>query len=134
MRPNRSVEMPPTKPAGAPRRAIPTAMLRQDPPTTGTIASRPSTDVTGRKSTNASPQLSSILAFHIDIGDLFDAVHRIAAFAVQFSHQSVDPSLRPVEVGHSGRGRLAQTADRRHRDHCLADRFVTAAGNRTQHG
>jgi hypothetical protein len=57
--------------------------LRQDPPTTGTIASRPSTDVTGRKSTNASPQLSSIaLAFHIDIGELLDAVHRIAAFAV----------------------------------------------------
>src|SRR6266700_4600895 len=60
IRPKRSVEMPPTKPAGAPKRAMPTAMLRQDPPATGTAASRPSADLTGRKSTRASPQLSSI--------------------------------------------------------------------------
>src|SRR5438477_10167404 len=61
MRPKRSVEMPPPTPAGAPRRAMPTAMLRQDPPATGTLASRPSSDLTGRKSIKASPQLSSIV-------------------------------------------------------------------------
>ena len=47
-------------PAAAPSRAMPTAMLRHDPPATGTIASRPSSDFTGRKSISASPQLSSI--------------------------------------------------------------------------
>src|SRR6185295_1782157 len=113
MRPKRSAEMPPTNPAGAPRRAMPTAMLRQEPPATGTMASRPSTDLTGRKSIKASPQLSSIvLIFRISTGDQLDPVHRIAAFPVEFSHQPMDPPLRPVEVGHSRRRRLAQPADR----------------------
>ena len=136
MRPNRSVEMPPTNPAGAPRRAMPTAMLRHEPPATGTTASRPSTDLTGRKSTRASPQLSSIAlssSYQTPAIDL-DPAHRIAAVPVQFSHQSVNPSLGPVEVGHPGRRRLARAADRRHRGHGLADRSVSAAGDGTQHG
>src|ERR1700682_5552935 len=132
--PKRSVEIPPTTPAGAPRRAMPTAMLRQEPPATGTLASRPSTDLTGRKSIRASPQLSSIvLIFRIDTGGQSDPVHRIAAFAVQSSHQSMDLSLGPVEVGHSGRRRFAPATDRRHRGHDLADRSVSGAGDCTQH-
>ncbi len=116
--PKRSVEIPPTNPAGAPRRAMPTAMLRQEPPATGTSASRPSTDLTGRKSIKASPQLSSIvLIFRIDTGDQFDSTHRVAAFPIQFSHQSMDLSLGAVEFGHSWRRRFAQTTDRRHRGH-----------------
>src|SRR5450755_1508554 len=135
MRPNRSVEIPPTNPAGAPRRAMPTAMLRQQPPTTGTSESRPSTDLTGRKSIKASPQLSSIvLFFRIDTSDRFDSAHRLAAFPIQFSHQSMDLSLGAVEFGHSGRRRFAQTTDRRHRGHCLPDRPIRTAGHRTQHG
>src|SRR6478735_6523464 len=134
MRPKRSVEIPPTNPAGAPRRAMPTAMLRQEPPATGTMASRPSTDLTGRKSIKASPQLSSIvLIFRVNAGDQSDPVHRIAAIPVQFSHQSMDLSLDPVEVGHAGRRRFAQATDRRHRSHGLADRVVTAAGDCTKH-
>ena len=62
MRPNRSVEMPPTNPVAAPSRAAPTAMLRHEPPTTGTMASRPSVDFTGRKSIRASPQLNSMVS------------------------------------------------------------------------
>src|ERR1700682_3956745 len=133
--PKRSVEIPPTTPAGAPRRAMPTAMLRQEPPATGTTASRPSTDLTGRKSIKASPQLSSIvLIFRIGAGDRFDALHRVAAFPIQSSHHSMDLSLGPVEVGHSGRGRSTQPADRRHRGHCLADRSVGVPCDGTQHG
>src|SRR5436190_14388095 len=99
MRPKRSVEMPPTNPAGAPKRAMPTAMLRQEPPATGTEASRPSTDLTGRKSTKASPQLSSIvLAFRLDCGGRCDFLHRVAAFPVQVSHQPVNLPLGPMEV------------------------------------
>ena len=52
------------------------------------------------------------------------AAHRIAAFPIQSSHQSMDSPLRAVEVGHSRRGRFAQPADRRHRGHGLADRSV----------
>ena len=62
------------------------------------------------------------------------SLHRIAALAIQSPHQSMDPPLRPVEVGHSGRRRFAQTTDRRHRGHCLSDRSVTTAGDGTQHG
>src|SRR5712672_2448524 len=108
MRPNRSVEMPPTNPAGAPRRAMPTAMLRQEPPTAGTIASRPSADHTGRKSTRASPQLSSIvLVFRLDAGDQFDPLHRVTALPVQLSQQPMDLPFRSMEVGHSRRRWLA---------------------------
>src|SRR5262245_59319075 len=120
MRPKRSVETPPTNPAGAPRRAIPTAMLRQDPPTTGTVASRPSTDLTGRKSTRASPQLSSmalvlrILVLRIKSGDRCDPLHRITAVSLQLSHQPVNSPLCPVEIGQSRRGRFAQPAHPRH--------------------
>src|ERR1700736_803343 len=112
MRPKRSVEIPPTNPAGAPRRAMPTAMLRQEPPATGTAASRPSTDRTGRKSIKASPPLSSIvLIFRIGASDRSDALHRVAAVPIQFSHHFMDLSFGPVEVGNSGRGRSAQPAD-----------------------
>src|SRR5437868_13119911 len=112
MRPNKSVEMPPTKPDGAPRRATPTAMLRQDPPTTGTAASRPSTDLTGRKSTRASPQLSSMaLVLRIRPGDRRDVPHRMAAVSFQLSHQPVNSPLCPVEIGQSLRCRLAQPDD-----------------------
>src|SRR5258706_69035 len=95
---------------------MPTAMLRQEPPATGTLASRPSTDLTGRKSIKASPQLSSIAlnSSHRHPGST-DPVHRIAAFAVQFPHQSMNLPLGPVEVGHSGRRLFAQATDRRHR-------------------
>src|SRR6266700_6877026 len=127
MRPKRSVAMPPTNPADTPRRAMPTAMLRQEPPTTGTMASRPSTDLTGRKSIKASPQLKSIVLC------LCHPAHDIAAFPVQFPHQSVDLSLGPVEVLYSGRRRFAQAPDRRHRRHRLADRSVTTAGDRAEH-
>src|SRR4051794_15732332 len=114
MRPKRSVEMPPTNPAGAPRRAMPTAMLRQDPPATGTAAWRPSTDVTGRKSTKASPQLSSmVLVLLVRSGDRCDLLHCIAAVRIEFPHQPVNLSLGPVEVHHCGRRRLAQPTDRR---------------------
>jgi hypothetical protein len=58
------------------------------------MASRPATDLTGRKSIKASPQLSSIvLIFGISTGDQLDPVHRIAAFPVEFSHQPMDPPL-----------------------------------------
>src|SRR5216683_2636925 len=135
MRPKRSVEMPPTNPAGAPRRAMPTAMFRQDPPATGTAASRPSTDATGRKSIRASPQLSSMaLMSRANFRNQFELPHGIAAFSIQRSHQFMNPSLGPMEVDHSGRRRLAQAADRRHRGHRLADRSVGTAGHRTQHG
>src|SRR3979490_578396 len=98
MRPNRSVEIPPTNPAGAPRRAMPTAMLRQEPPATGTLASRRPTDLTGRKSIRPSPQLSSIvLIFRIDTGDQSHPGQGIASLSVQSSHQSMDLSLGPVE-------------------------------------
>src|ERR1700730_8656645 len=108
MRPKRSVEMPPTNPAGAPKRAMPTAMLRQEPPATGTAALRPSTDLTGRKSTRASPQLSSMaLAFRLNPGDRRDSLHRIAAFPVQLPHQFVNPSLCAVEVSDPGHRRFA---------------------------
>src|SRR6202035_2401321 len=112
MRPNRSVEIPPTNPAGAPRRAMPTAMLRQKPPTAGTMASRPSTDLTGRKSIKASPQLSSMaLILRLGTGNAPDREHGIAAFAVQLSHQAVNPPLGPVEIGHRRRRRFAQATD-----------------------
>src|SRR5580704_1432224 len=135
MRPNRSLEMPPTNPAGAPRRAMPMAMLRQEPPTAGTMASRPSADVTGRKSIKASPQLSSMaLILRLRTGDAPDRVHGIAAFPVQFSHQAVNPPFGPVEIGHPGGRRFAQATDRRHRSHCLANRTVSAAGDGPEHG
>src|ERR1700737_1454230 len=134
MRPNRSVDMPPTNPAGAPRRAMPTAMFRHAPPTTGTMASRPSTDLTGRKSIKASPQLSSMVQFSASASVIeFDPVHGIAAFPIQFSHQSMNLSLGPMEVGQSGRRRLARPTDRRHRGHGLADRFAGVARDRAQH-
>src|SRR5947208_15934089 len=99
IRPKRSVEMPPTNPAGAPRRAMPTAMLRQEPPATGTAASRPSIDLTGRKSTRASPQLSSIvLVLRIGPGARCDPTHRIAAFGIELAPQPVNPSLGAMEV------------------------------------
>src|SRR5260370_37549955 len=133
MRPNRSVDMPPTNPAGAPRRAMPTAIVRQAPSTTGRMASRPSTDLTGRKSIKASPQLSSIVEFSASASAIeFDAVHGIAAFPIQLSHQSMDLSLGPMEVGQSGRRRLARPPDRRHRGHGLAARSVKIAGDRAQ--
>src|SRR5436190_17041551 len=103
MRPKRSVEMPPTNPAGAPRRAMPTAMLRQDPPATGTAASRPSPDVTGRKSTRASPQLSSmVLVLRVRSGHRCDPPHCIAAVGIEFSHQGVNLALGAVKVRHGG--------------------------------
>src|SRR6267142_6793705 len=115
MRPNKSVDMPPTNPAGAPKRAMPTAILRQDPPATGTAASRPSADLTGRKSTRASPQLSSMaLVLRIKSGDRCDPLHRITAVSLELSHHPVNPPLCPVEIRQSRRGRLAQPADRRH--------------------
>ena len=62
MRPNRSVEMPPDKSrCGAePRRADGDVEARTA--TTGTMASRPSVDFTGRKSIKASPQLNSMVS------------------------------------------------------------------------
>src|SRR5580698_9755776 len=120
MRPNRSVEIPPTNPAGAPRRAMPTAILRQEPPTTGASASRPSVEWTARKSIRASPQLNSMgLTLGAGTGGRFDAVHDGAAFAIQRSHQGVNPPLGPVEIRYCGRGRLAAATDRRHRGHRL---------------
>ena len=62
------------------------------------------------------------LSFSFQLRRSMRPLHRIAAFAIQFSHQSMNPSLGPVEVGHSRRGRFAQPADRRHRGHGLADR------------
>src|ERR1700682_5319588 len=107
MRPKRSVEIPPTNPAGAPKRAMPQEMLRHDPPATGTAASRPSTDLTGKKSTSASPQLSSMaLAFRLSCGDRCGPLHHIAALPVELSHQPVNPPLGPVELRHSGRLRF----------------------------
>src|SRR5215469_4040592 len=112
MRPNRSVDTPPTKPVGAPSRAMPTAMLRQDPPTTGTRASRPSADLAGRKSISASPQLNSISPLSsLPRGGLHDQ----PALAVDLAQQGVHLALGGVEVGHRrGRG-SRQRAQPRHR-------------------
>src|SRR4029079_17710002 len=55
-----SVQMPPTNATGAPRRAMPIATLRQEPPTAGIKASRPSTLLAGTKSISASPQAISM--------------------------------------------------------------------------
>src|SRR5260370_16784835 len=87
------------------------------------MASRPSTDLTDRKLIKASPQLKSIVLC------LCHPAHDIAAFPVQFPHQSVDLSLGPVEVLYSGRRRFAQAPDRRHRPHRLADPSVTTAAH-----
>src|SRR5215510_1180522 len=117
MRPNRSVEMPPTKPVGAPRRAMATAVLRHDPPTIGMSASRPSGTLTGKKSINASPQLSNMAS--ISWNGRFRSLHGKAARLVQLTQQSVDASFGAVEVGHSRRRRIGQTTDRRHGLHGL---------------
>ena len=91
-------------------------------PTTGTVASRPSTDLTGRKSTRASPQLSSMaLVLRVKSGDRCDPLHRIAAVSLELSHHSVNSPLCPVAIGQSRWRRFAQPADRRHRGHRFAD-------------
>src|SRR5581483_4940826 len=97
--------MPPTKPAETPRRARPTAILRQEPPTAGLIASRPSAALTGTKSISASPQLSIIAS-------TFQHLHRLAALAVEHAQHPVHASLGSMKFRHSRPGWLAEAAER----------------------
>jgi hypothetical protein len=124
------------EPADAPRRAMPTAMLRQEPPATGTLASRPSADLTGRKSIKASPQLSSIALNFSHRQPAVNPIrlHRIAAFAIQFSHQCMDflawsggSQAIPGAV-FSLKQPIADIEA-----HGLADRSVSVAGDCTDH-
>src|SRR5579859_79939 len=122
MRPNRSVEMPPTKPEATPSRATPTAMLRQEPPTAGRAASRPSAATTGTKSISASPQLKIMASAFRCLPAAIQRAHGLAAFLVQRAEQVVNPALGAVKFRHARGRRLAQAAERRHRGHGFADR------------
>src|SRR6516165_4367197 len=135
MRPNRSDEMPPTNPAGAPSRAIPTATLRQDPPTFGLTASPPSAPATGTKSIKASPQLSSMVCDLSSSRAVHrETTHRLAALAIKPAKEPVDLQLAAMEFAHSGRGRRGQRAKRRHRRHGFGQRWKGARGNGAKHG
>ena len=123
MRPNRSVEMPPTNAGrGAePRHADGDIEARTADHRHDGIA--PVGGLHGQKvdqGISAAQQHGLDLPSGSAIG--CDPAHRIAAFPIQLAHQSMDLPLRAVKVGHSRRGRLALPADRRHRGHGLADR------------
>src|SRR5215831_782950 len=112
MRPNRSVEIPPTKPVGTPSLANPTATLRQDPPTTGLTASFPSAAATGTKSISASPQLS-IIVFDLSAsaGASLKSAHRLAALAIKSAQQAVYFALLVMKFSHSRCGRFGQATE-----------------------
>src|SRR5215475_1101084 len=118
MRPNRSVERPPTNPVGAPSRDSPTATLRHDPPTAGRTASRPSAATTGTKSISASPQLRIMPSSFLGSFALKPA-HRLAAVAIEAAQQRIDLALAAMELGHARCGLFGQTTERRHRRHGL---------------
>lgn len=97
--PNISVDNAPTKPVGAPSRAIATAILRQEPPTMGSITRVPSLLSVGMKSISASPQLKS----HPLVMSLR---HHRPRFAVQGLHKGKDPPLLGMERREAPRRRL----------------------------
>src|SRR5579871_4218523 len=134
MRPYMSVEMPPTNPHAAPSREMPTAMLRQEPPTAGRTASRPSAAATGTKSISASPQLNITASTFRRVRETgLHGLHRLAALAVQRAQAVVDLAFAPMEFRDASSGRLTETTERRHRRHGLADRPIGATGDRAQH-
>ena len=108
-------------PVGAPSRAMPTATLRQEPPTAGITASRPSAVLVGTKSISASPQLKSACR----PSSILWRMSRIAArlLAIELAQQLVDLALACDEIRPCpGAVGSLMPAQRRHRGHGLADR------------
>src|SRR6185437_15735633 len=132
MRPNRSLEMPPTKPVGVPSRASPIATLRHDPPTFGRTASRPSAAATGTKSINASPQQSIIVA--TSAASAVKTAHRLATGLIEPAQHPVHLTLPAMKFSHARRGRLGHAPERRHSGHGLAKRGISPGGDGTKHG
>jgi hypothetical protein len=80
---------------------MPIATLRQEPPTTGMNAPRPSAALTGRKSMSASPQLSSMVLFARSGRQTRTVrLHGASAFFFELTHQGVDLPLGGMKTGH----------------------------------